>query len=128
MRTAPYPSSFDDGTAIADAVAICCYLEALPPEPALVGRTARQRTLTIACNRQLERDGFYAVTEAFRNATPGLKSRALPGPDDYRQIPALAEPGRARVDRFFARASIGAWPPRPLWRERAIRSPILPPL
>ena len=27
--------------------------------------------------------------------------RALPGPDDYEQIPALAERGRARVARFF---------------------------
>ena len=33
--------------------------------------------------------------EALRNATPGLKGRALPGPDDYEQIPALAERGRA---------------------------------
>jgi glutathione S-transferase len=92
----------DDGTAIACAVAICCYLEEMQPEPALIGRTARQRALTIACNRQLERDGFYAVMEAFRNSTPGLKGRALPGPDDYEQIPALAERGRARVNRFFA--------------------------
>ena len=38
--------------------------------------------------------------EAFRNGTPGLKGRALPGPDDYEQIPALAERGRARVRRF----------------------------
>ena len=27
--------------------------------------------------------------------------RALPGPDDYEQIPALAERGRARTTRFF---------------------------
>jgi glutathione S-transferase len=93
----------DDGTAITDAVAICCYFEDLQPEPALIGRTARQRALTIACNRQLERDGFYAVMEALRNSTPGLKNRALPGPDDYEQIPALAERGRARVNRFLAR-------------------------
>jgi glutathione S-transferase len=39
--------------------------------------------------------------EAFRNSTPGLKGRALPGPDDYEQIPALAERGRTRVRRFF---------------------------
>ena len=39
--------------------------------------------------------------EAVRNSTPGLKNRALPGPDDYAQIPALAERGRARIARFF---------------------------
>src|SRR5262245_11621041 len=92
----------EDGSAIADAVAICCYLEELQPEPALIGSTARERALTIACNRQLERDGFYAVMEAFRNSTPGLKGRALPGPNDYEQSPALAERGRARVNNFFA--------------------------
>jgi glutathione S-transferase len=39
--------------------------------------------------------------EAFRNATPGLKGRAIPGPDSYEQIPALADRGRARLARFF---------------------------
>jgi glutathione S-transferase len=54
-----------------------------------------------AWQRLAERNGFYAVMEAFRNATPGLKGRAMPGPDDYEQIPALAERGRARVAQFF---------------------------
>lgn len=40
--------------------------------------------------------------EAFRNSTPRLKGHALPGPDDHEQIPALAERGRVRVNRFFA--------------------------
>jgi glutathione S-transferase len=47
-------------------------------------------------------DGFYAAMEAFRNSTPGLKGHALPGPDTYEQIPALAERGRARIQRFFS--------------------------
>ena len=92
----------DDGTVITDAIAICVYFEGLHPEPPLIGRTAQERAVTVAWNRRVERDGFYAVMEAFRNATPGLKGRALPGPDDYEQIPALAERGRARVARFYA--------------------------
>jgi glutathione S-transferase len=48
----------------------------------------------------VERNGFYAVMEAFRNSSPGLKGRALPGPYDYEQIPALAERGRVRVQHF----------------------------
>ena len=92
----------DDGTVINDAVAICVYFEEVHPEPPLIGRTAGERAVTIAWNRRIERDGFYAAMEAFRNATPGLKGRAIPGPDDYQQIPALAERGRARVGRFFA--------------------------
>jgi glutathione S-transferase len=92
----------DDGTVINDAIAICAYFEELHPDPPLIGRTAQERAVTIAWNRRIERDGFYAVMEAFRNSTPGLKGRAIPGPDDYAQIPALAERGRARVGRFFA--------------------------
>ena len=92
----------DDGTVINDAVAICVYFEEVHPEPPLIGRTAGERAVIIAWNRRIERDGFYAAMEAFRNATPGLKDRAIPGPDDYQQIPALAERGRARVGRFFA--------------------------
>ena len=92
----------DDGTVINDAIAICAYFEELHPEPPLIGRTPEERAVTIAWNRRIERDGFYAVMEAFRNSTPGLKGRAIPGPDGYAQIPALAERGRARVGRFFA--------------------------
>ena len=40
--------------------------------------------------------------EAFRNSTPGLKGHALPGPDTYEQIPALAERGRVRIQHFFS--------------------------
>jgi len=92
----------DDGTRIADAIGICVYFEASQRDPPLMGNDARSRALITAAQRRAERDGFYAVMEALRNATPGLKGRALPGPDDYEQIPALAERGRARVARFFA--------------------------
>jgi glutathione S-transferase len=91
----------DSGAVINDAIAMCIYFEETQPEPPLIGATAEEQALTIAWNRRVERDGFYAVMEAFRNSTPGLKGRALPGPDDYQQIPALAERGRARVRRFF---------------------------
>jgi len=91
----------DNGAVINDAIAMCVYFEETHPEPPLIGATAQEKALTIAWNRRVERDGFYAVMEAFRNSTPGLKGRALPGPDDYEQIPALADRGRARVRRFF---------------------------
>lgn len=92
----------DSGAVLTDAVAICHYFEELQPDPPLIGRTPEERAYTIAWNRRIERDGFYAVMEAFRNSTPGLKNRAIPGPDDYPQIPALAERGRQRVLRFFS--------------------------
>ena len=91
----------DDGTVIADAVAICGYLEELHPDPPLIGSTAQERAAVTALNRQIERDGFFAAMDAFRNTAKGLKGRALPGPHDYEQIPELAERGRARVENFF---------------------------
>ena len=91
----------DDGTAIADAVAICGYLEEIHPDPPLIGTTAQERAAVTALNRQIERDGFYAAMDALRNTAKGLKSRALPGPHDYEQIPELAERGRSRIANFF---------------------------
>jgi glutathione S-transferase len=91
----------DDGTVIADAVAICQYFEELHPEPPLIGATPQERAVVAAVNRGIERDGFYAAMDAFRNTTKGMKGRALPGPHDYEQIPELAERGRARVQNFF---------------------------
>ena len=92
----------DNGTRVADILAICRYFEELYPEPRLMGRTAEQKAVIEAWQRRLERDGFYAAMEAFRNSTPGLKGRALPGSESYEQIPALAERGRMRIQYFFA--------------------------
>ena len=91
----------DDGTTIADAVAICGYLEEIHPDPPLMGSTPQERAVVTALNRQIERDGFFAAMDAFRNIAKGLKGRALPGPHDYEQIPELAARGRVRVEYFF---------------------------
>ena len=93
----------DDGTRIADIVGICRYFEETQPAPPLMGRNAADKAVEEGWQRWCERDCIYAVMDAFRNATPGLKGRALPGRDDYEQIPALAERGRARVAAFFRR-------------------------
>lgn len=92
----------DDGTGIGEVVAICRFLEEAYPEPPLLGATARDRGVVAMWDHRMEVDGFMAVAEAFRNSTPGLKGRALVGPEGYEQIPALAERGKARVRAFFA--------------------------
>jgi glutathione S-transferase len=92
----------DDGTRITDAVGICVYFEALRPDPPLMGSDPRGKAIIVAAERRAEREGFYAVVEAFRNFAPAMKGHSLTGPDTYEQIPALAERGRARVERFFA--------------------------
>jgi glutathione S-transferase len=52
--------------------------------------------------RRVELEGFASVMEAVRNAAPGLKNRAIAGPHDYDQIPALVERSRQRIRNFYA--------------------------
>lgn len=92
----------DSGTRITDIVGICRYFEETHPMPPLMGVDAEDKAVVESWQRWCEREAFYAAMEAFRNATPGLKDRALPGPENYAQIPALAERGRARLQHFFA--------------------------
>ena len=88
-------------TGIAEVVAICLYFELAHPEPALMGVGKQDRAIVADWHHRIERQGFWAVGDAFRNSAPGLKGRALPGPDDYEQISALAVRGLARTARFF---------------------------
>jgi len=41
--------------------------------------------------RRVEQGGVASVMEAVRNQAPGLKGRAIAGPHDYAQIPALVD-------------------------------------
>jgi glutathione S-transferase len=53
-------------------------------------------------DRRVEQEGFASVMEAVRNAVPGLKGRAISGPHDYDQIPALVERSKQRIRNFYA--------------------------
>lgn len=91
----------DDGSCISEVTAICQYLEEMYPEPALLGRTPEERAATIMWNAKAEQQGLWACADALRNFARGLKGRAVPGPDNYDQIPELAERGRKRVAAFL---------------------------
>ena len=93
----------DDGTCLSEVLAICSYLEALYPEPPLMGSTAEERARVLMWNGKVEQQGLIAVADAFRNSTKGFKDRATTGPVNYAQIPELAERGRARVEQFLRR-------------------------
>ncbi len=93
----------DSGSCLTEALAICEYLEAEHPDPSLFGRNSVERGKAVMWNCKAEQQGLWAVAEAFRNSVPGLKDRALPGPDPYPQIPELAERGRARYLQFARR-------------------------
>ena len=93
----------DDGTRLTEILAICQYLEDTVPEPPLFGRDARERALALMWNTKIEQQGLSALADLFRNRSKGFKGRALPGPVDFEQIPALVERGRMRSEQFFDR-------------------------
>ncbi len=93
----------DDGTCITEVLAICQYLEELQPEPALIGRSAVERAVAMSWAIKVEQQGLMSVRDAFRNTVKGLRGRALTGPANVEQIPALAERGRAGTEVFFGR-------------------------
>jgi glutathione S-transferase len=92
----------EDGTAIGEVPAILRYLEEIHPQPPLLGATPKTKALVTMWERRVELEGFASVMEAVRNAVPGLKNRAIAGPHDYDQIPALVERSRQRVSNFYA--------------------------
>ena len=91
-----------DGLLLTDNAAIAAWLEASYPAPPLLGITPAEKAEVASWNWRIEFEGLQAIAEALRNGSPAMVNRALPGPVDYAQIPALAERGRARVQLFFA--------------------------
>ena len=91
----------DDGTHICEAMTICRYLEATQPEPSLMGTTPLEQATISMWEHKLEIDAMLAVGEVLRNSVDRFAGRALPGPIDHEQIPALAERGRRRIAYFM---------------------------
>jgi len=92
----------DDGTAIGEVLAIWRYLEETYPSKQLLGATPTEKALVTMWERRAELEGFAAVMEGVRNAAAGLKSRAIAGPHDYEQIPALVDRNKLRVANFIS--------------------------
>ena len=91
----------DDGTILSENLGIAAYLEALHPEPPLMGRTPEEKGAVLMWNAICEQQGGWPIAEAFRNSNPHMKGRAVPGRFDHDQIPELAERGLARAQAFF---------------------------
>ena len=91
----------DDGTRLTTTAGIWRYLEAAYPDPALMGDTPKQRGIISDLQWHIEMNGFMAMAEFLRNSAPAMKGRALTGPQDYEQIPELADRGKLRVQRFL---------------------------
>ena len=91
----------DDGTAIGEIPAIQRYIEEVHPDPALLGTSPKTKAQVAMWDRRVEQEGFASVMEAVRNTVPGLKNRAIAGPHQYEQIPALVERSRQRIRDFY---------------------------
>ncbi len=91
----------DAGSVLTENLGIAAYLEAHTPEPALMGRSADEKGLVLMWNSIVEQQGGMPIAEALRNTHPAFENRAIPGPDNYAQLPQLAERGLARTQRFF---------------------------
>lgn len=92
----------NDGLMLTDNAAITAWLEACFPQPPLLGSTPQEKAEIASWNWRMEFDGLLAVAEALRNSSPAMANRALPGPVNYAQIPALAQRGLARTQQFFS--------------------------
>ena len=85
----------DDGTVIAESIAICRYFEALNPEPSLFGREPLEIAAIEMWNRRLELNFLFPVSHVFRNSHPAMQAREVP------QVPAWAEANKPRIVDFL---------------------------
>jgi glutathione S-transferase len=88
--------ALDDGTHIAESVAICRYFEALHPEPSLFGRTAADIGRIDMWNRRIEMNFMMPVGLAWVHGSPLTKAVVK------QQLPEMAEQARALVRTAFA--------------------------
>ena len=91
----------EEGSVLTDNAGIAAYVEAHFPQPPLLGCTPLEKAGIASWNWRIEFEGLIAIAEALRNSSPGMVNRALPGPNNYPQIPELAQRGLARVRQFF---------------------------
>jgi glutathione S-transferase len=85
----------DDGTAIAESIAICRYFEGLDPEPPLFGRGSLECALVEMWNRRVELHLFLPVASVFQHLHPFMKTLVDP------QVPAWGEANKPRVAEFL---------------------------
>ena len=71
----------EDGTCIAESVAICRYFEGLHPEPPLMGVDAKDRAVVEMWNRRMEFAVLQPIADAFRQRHEFFKGRIRQCPD-----------------------------------------------
>ncbi|HJW07662.1 MAG TPA: glutathione S-transferase family protein [Rhodanobacter sp.] len=98
----------DDGSVLAEAVAIAEYLEELHPAPALIGATAQERALTRQWWRRVELNVTEFIHNAFHYAEglPRFTSRIPVAPEAAAGLKRIAQDRLAWVDGLFG---AGPW-------------------
>jgi len=81
----------DDGTRIAETIAICRYIEALWPEPNLFGSTALEQATVEMWQRQLELRLLFPIAQVVRHSHPKMAEMENP------QVPDWAEVNRPKA-------------------------------
>ncbi len=95
----------DDGSYLAESVAICRYIEGLHPEPNLMGKDSREQAFIEMWNRRIELGLFSAAGRAFQHTNELFKSF-------LKQMPEYGETQResARQQMQWLDAQIGNKP------------------
>jgi glutathione S-transferase len=85
----------DDGTVIAESIAICRYFEAAQPDPPLFGVGALQSALVEMWNRRAELHLLFPVASIFQHLHPAMSRMVDP------QVPQWGEANKPRVVKFL---------------------------
>lgn len=95
----------DDGTVIAESIAICEYLEEAKPGPALIGSTAKGRAVTRMWQRRMEEHFVYPTFNGCRFATAHSdypeKSGGLPPFKDFFKERATPDNGAILIPEAY---------------------------
>jgi glutathione S-transferase len=97
----------DDGTKIAETMAICRYIEALWPEPNLFGLTPLEQAMIEMWQRQLEWRLLLPIAQVLRHSHPHMVEMENPQVPDWaaanrpRTLKAMAIVDEALRDRPF---------------------------
>lgn len=85
----------DDGTCLAESVAICRYIEELHHTPPLMGTDARDRALVEMWQRRMELEVALPIMQVFRNTHEYFKGR-------IEQVPEWGEAMRRHATKRLA--------------------------
>lgn len=93
---------FDDGSYLAESIAICRYFEELHPDPPLFGRDPLERARIEMWNRRMELEIQRPIQDVFINTAPMWKTRRQQVPEYGRVMQAQVLERMAWLNRVLA--------------------------